>query len=229
MTEYTEYEKLLFDLLYYFNPCRKAQLVRALHRNFKDMKVAEAEKILLNYQSKGHVLLSSDGWAMTKGKYVEYTGDDKFELLTYESDTRIGNMNRFCATKETKKMVDVLWVLVDMLPDSRDFSVFAKPFQVNLVYKGKLFQVIDIPADEEDLRVATLQAMPNDFFEDFKKNIYRIAIMENPAHAWKVPEGIGFRYVVTIDENEKAHYRIVETRKKKWELDEPVSTAETAQ
>lgn len=218
MTNYNEFEKVLNQIVYYFNPCKTEQLTKVLTNTFKNIDKAKAKEILYGYETNGHILLSADGWAMTKGKYTQITGDTKEEFIKYEQNIRIPNMakiiNEQCSSE--LKYVDILWILIDLLPDSLDYSTMGKPFDISFISKNKLYQVISIRTLAEDAKINMLKSMPNEYDEDFKRNIVRIAIMENPEHAFKVPNKLGFKFVLSIDSTQPRHYKIIEKRENIW-------------
>ena len=214
---YNEYEKILNEIVYYFNPIKVEQLILILKKYFKDVDETKANLILLEYQNKGYIMLSNDGWAMTKGKYVQITGDANYEKVKYDSNERIRDVDYYVVNNCDMKLIKCLWVLIDMLPSSLDFVLTNKPFQLTFFNKKKeLFQVIYIGQDEEDLRIEMLKQLPNDYFEDSKELIKRVAIMENTSHSWKIPEHIGFKYIVGLNDDTPTHYEIVEKRKEHW-------------
>lgn len=218
MPEFNEFERVLNEIVYYFNPCRTEQLILVLTNYFKNITAKQAKDILYAYETNGHILLSTDGWAMTKGKYSQITGDSKEEFIKYEQNVRIGDMGatikQMCSSE--LKYVDALWVLIDMLPDSLDFSPMGKPFDIAFVSNNKLFQVISIKKIAEDVKIAQLKSLPNNYDDDTKKNTVRIAILEDSTHAFKIPEGLGFRFILAIDNTKSNHYRVIEKRENQW-------------
>lgn len=218
MTTYNEFEKVLNEIVYYFNPCKTEQLIKVLTNTFKDVDKAKAKEILYGYETNGHILLSTDGWAMTKGKYSQITGDTKEEFIKYEQNIRIPNMakiiNETCTSE--LKYVDILWIIIDLLPDSLEYSAMSKPFDISFIAKNKCYQIMSIRAIAEDAKIYQLKSVPNDYDDDFKKTIVRIAIMENEDHAFKIPTNLGFKFIVAIDSTQPRHYRIIEKREKVW-------------
>ncbi|MBQ9037213.1 MAG: hypothetical protein IJ115_07160 [Erysipelotrichaceae bacterium] len=219
MVEYNEYERFLNELVYYFNPCRTEQLKRALIKNFANLSNEEAMVIITKYQNDGRILLSSDGWAMSKGKYVQMTKDSKYEEVDVNAEVRLPEMGRqihACCNNKYFRLLDCFWVLIDMLPDSIDFSLTNKPFQLTFVAQNSLFQVISIPEDEEDLRCDMLKSLPTDYYESFKIKVKRIVLMQNPDHYWKLPENIGIKFIATVDDSKANHLRITKRIENNW-------------
>ncbi|MBR2702071.1 MAG: hypothetical protein IKE77_08310 [Erysipelotrichaceae bacterium] len=219
MPEYTEYEKFLNELVYFFNPCRTKQLERALIKNFANLKVDDVNAILEKYQNEGRILLSDDGWAVTKGKYVQITKDSKYENVEVARNPRLSEMDylirQYCSLKYMR-LLDCFWVLIDMLPESIDFSLTNKPFQLCFIAQGRLFQVISIPEDEEDVRCDMLRTLSVDYYENFRTAVNRIIIMAEPDHYWKLPENIGIKFICTIDDSKPNHLRITKRIDRNW-------------
>ncbi len=219
MIEFNEYEKFLNELIYYFNPCYTAQLHRALTKQFGNLDSRSAYELLAKYQNDGRILLSEDGWAMTKGKYVQITKDSKYENVNVSANPRLQNITRqvkdYCDLKHFR-LLDCLWVLIDMLPDSMDFALTNKPFQISLIAKGQLYQIISIPASEEDLRIDMLTSLPADYYENFRTSVNRIVVMERADHYFKLPKNIGIKFVCVIDHNKPSHIRITKTFDEGW-------------
>lgn len=215
MLELNEYEAVMKEFLTWFNPMRSNQLYRILRKCFPELDAEKAKEAMLAYQAKGYVLISRDGWAITKQKYIQITKDTKLSGIDYTSEVRIGNISKYIDRYCDMKLIHCLWVLIDMLPDGRDFVLTSKPFQITFMAHGYLYQVIYIAEVEEDLRIAMLKEMPNDYYEETKKYIRRIALMENEEHYWKVPEHIGFKYIVALDDS-PAHIKKIKTFKEHW-------------
>ena len=232
-----KYDDLLDQILYYFNPCKTEQLISALMKCYSEIEtVRQARIILFKYQGRGRVLLSDDGYAITKGKYEQITEDTKGSKVDFYSQNRITRLENIVQNTCDTKLIDCLWILLDFMPASLDFSLSSKPFNLIFLSKNRLYQVIKINANEIDRKVEMLKNIPycdfqlpvpnlddedkqkeiEQMYKDMKKNFVRIAILENEKHAWKIPEGLGFRFICTIDDTQNTHYKIVEQRKKIW-------------
>lgn len=204
--------------MYYINPCYTDQLVKALEKYFPELNTDQADRTVKAYQGTGKVLLSDDGWAMTKGRYEMMTDDTKNDGINMYGRLRIRNMDNIIKNTCDLRHVYCLWVLIDMLPDSLEFVMTNKPYNLTFLSRNRLFQVIYIPADQEDKKIAMLQSLPSDYFEAVKESVIRVALMENPSHFWKIPQGIGFKYICGLDDTKDSRYSIVEDRADAWLL-----------
>ena len=108
--------------------------------------------------------------------------------------------------------------MIDMLPDSMDFVLTNKPYQITFASRktNRLYEIIVIPEDEEELRIAMLNEIPHDYYDEMKNVIRRIAIIEVEDHEWKIPKNMGFTHIVAIDKkydpNNKKHFHVIKNR-----------------
>lgn len=221
MIKRNPYEQFIEELVYYFNPIKLEQLQIAMSKCFADLDDKAINYLISSYQERGYILVSKDGWVTTKGKYLECTKDSRYAGINFDKvDRRIDDFYPFIRDDEKHmKIIDALWVLIDMLPDSLDYVLSCKPWQITFISKKThiLYQVIVINEDEEDIRIEMLKAMPNDFYPEVKPSIRRIAIMENPNHEFKIPHNMGFTHILVMDDSLKTHYRTTKNRLKEKE------------
>lgn len=221
MIKRNPYEELIEELVYNFNPLKLEQLKTALLKCFDELDDKTVNYIISSYQERGYILVSADGWVLTKGKYLELTKDSRYQGVDFNKiERRIGDIYSYIQNDEKHlKIVNALWVMIDMLPDSLDYVTSSKPWQITFISKKThiLYQVIVINEDEEDIRIEMLKAMPCDYYDDVKPTIRRIAIMENPKHEFKIPHNMGFTHILRMDENVKTHYVTVKNRLKEKE------------
>ncbi len=214
----SECEPFVKDLLYHFNPIRTEQLKRGLCKYYEGVDETKAEKVLLSMQKKRALLMSSDGWTLTKGRYVQLTDDDRYEYADFLSPVPLSDMNEFILRSDVNlKLISCLWILIDMLPYSMEFALTHKPWQLSFISgKRELYEVTYIPQEEEIVRFEMLSNLPRDLYDELKANIRRIVILEKPEHAYRVPQGVGIRFIVTLDDSVPCHYRVVEKREQAW-------------
>ena len=188
--------------------------------------------ILREIQRNGHILLSSDGWAITKEMYLFYT-NDKGRNYNVNSATRLGDkiavfsernpdeivkevsISDLISNKD-KKVIDCLWIVFDLLPDSNDFVIGVDPWNVSFCTEydddpGTCYQIIRINNEFKDCYQDILRYLPKmtDFYE--RENTFRIAIVDTPEDASKVPY-VGFRFICVLDNESETGYRIIENR-----------------
>ena len=223
---YEEYRSFARELLYYFNPMRTEQMERAFMKYYAKMTDELVHSILFKLQDHRVIMMSSDGWLMSRGKYVQLTGDSKFERLTGGRYTLIPDVKGYVENQCDLKLVCCLWVLIDMLPASLDFALTHKPFQISFMSKKReLYEVIYIPELEEPAKFELLRQLPNDLHDIAKKAIKRVVILENEKSTGQVPQGRGIKFVLTLDDSTKTHYRIVEKRDNNWDDEGPLQPA----
>ena len=214
-----EYGEFLDNILKKIKLCYTWQLVRCLTNTFKDMTEQFAIEIIFALQRQGHVLLSEDGWAMTKAMYQNLSGDKFFEKLEVTRSFRIPAIDY-----EVKKsnfydaQIDCFTIAVDLLPESINFAKGEDPWcfifdtqTPESEGSGKLFQITKIPKEIEIARIEYLKSLPKIEDEATKKVITRIAIIEDERHAWMVPH-IGFTNIVKIDPKRARGYSVIEKR-----------------
>ena len=223
MKNFEEYKSFVSELIYHFNPIRQDQLVLALKNYFNDIDDKAALEILDKCQTKRVILLSEDGWALTRGKYVQLTGDDRYKYMNTDKEHMLPRLTNVIQEQCNMKLINCLWILIDMLPASMDFALTHKPFQISFISsKKELYEVIYIQKDEEDAKLEMLKNLPSDLFDIAKKTIKRVVILENEQHAFKVPHGKGIRFVLALDHTRENHYRIIEKREKPWDEQQEV-------
>ena len=214
-----EYSEFLDNILKKIRLCYTWQLVRCFTNTFKDMPDQFAIEILFALQRQGHVLLSEDGWAMTKSMYQNLSGDKFFEKLEVNKSFRIPAIDY-----EVRKssfydaLIDCFTIAVDLLPESINFAKGDDPWSLIFdtqtpenIGTGKLFQITKIPKEIEIARIEYLKSLPKIEDDAARKVITRIAIIEDERHAWMVPH-IGFTNIVKIDPKRARGYFVVEKR-----------------
>ena len=217
-----EYEHEIRSVLERLPLCRKKQLIKVLVNTYEGMNEFLANETLLAIQRRGHVFLSTDDWAMTKGMYLRISQDRYFEGVNsnenYMQGCRLGNMTSLIQKNNVVgDEIDCFWLAVDMLPDSKDFIVGCTPWVIcfdtsaNKETVSRLYQITKIAADKELTRCEILRSLPKIEDNDLKKVITRIALIEDERHAWKIPH-IGFSFICVLDPNSDRGYRIVEKR-----------------
>ena len=214
------YEDYIKSILKRMPILKTDQLLRCLVKTYKEMDDDLALQTLHALQRKGYVLLSPDGWAMTKGEY-QAISQDKFNKGISDDDFfRLPNMS-FKVEKygPSSDYIDSFWLVADLMPMAMNFIklegspwYFAFDTSAAPEKPPRLYEITRIPKDKEDTRALVLRtAGPKITDKDLQSKIIRIALIENPGHAWVVPY-IGFKYICVLDGRAKSHFRIVETR-----------------
>lgn len=212
------YQNIVKEILNKIGICRTRQLVNCLKNRFKELDDEGALDILRALQRNRYLMLSQDGWTLTVGAYMQFA-NDKFFDKTITSPTefaipydigQILNIN--------KNIVNSMWIVADMFPDSKDFVLCNSPWDIcfstmpNEKHKGRLFQITTIGKGEENSKAELIKSLPAVSSESFRDVIRRIAIIEDENMAFKVPH-LGFFFICKIDEKSPIGYKIIEQRK----------------
>lgn len=226
---------------------RSQQLTNALMNIDSEMTPDLAWAIMYNIERANHVLLSENGWAMTPGMYRTLTHDKYLNGVEYKAEYRIqnrlavyGNNGREPQRYELPdkllaelpggnkrvSIINSMWVVIDMLPQSDEFITDNGIWDVSFTThplpeeekEAKAYYVIYISSQREDLICRQLSEMEPINDAKMQKPILRIAVMENPDHAFKIPY-IGFSHICALDPESKTGYVVVEKRPldKRWD------------
>ncbi len=177
---------------------------------------------MLALQRKGVLLLSSDGWCMTKGAYKRFTvqTQDFFnDAIDYTQDYRLSDTSFIKSSGYDMDVADCMVITADMEPDSDNFVAGYAPWFVQFVTKpregsaSRIYQITKVRSGEELTAAILLSHMPWISDEDLLNCIYRIAVIEDPDSAFLIPR-LGFVHIVQIDDNEEKGYRLLESRPK---------------
>jgi len=213
-----EYCEFLDSIMKRIHLCKTHQLIKAFKNCYKDMNDSFAAEIIFALQRQGHVLLSEDGWAITKSMYQRITNDKFFENLRIHKTFRLESLDY-----EIKKygfdedLLDCFTIAIDMMPNSLGFTIGENPWEIIFDTQGgeskesKLYQITKISDSNEIARIEFLKSLPKIADDSIKNVVQRIAIIDNPKHAFLVPH-IGFTYIVKLDSRYTRGYTIVEKR-----------------
>lgn len=220
MIYYDKYENFLLSILAKMPYAKIEQLLLCLINNYQGMDRDLAMPIIFSLQKKGKIILSEDGWALTKSAYSRFSNDYYFDNFVYNKEYKLKEGESLILNGGGKvDDINCFWLIADMMPTSADFIQSGAPFSFSfehLNYKtgtAKIYQIANIPKEKEDARCELIRSLPMVKTDEQRSSIVRIAIMDNEKHFWKVPH-LGFHFVCTLDENEPKHFRIVEQRDK---------------
>lgn len=214
-------QNLIRDIMKRVGICRTKQLVNCLKKNNKEIKDEDAMNILKALQRNRYLLLSQDGWAMTIGAYMQFA-DDKFfdKIITastefaipYDIGTKLEKDK--CVNTD---LVDCLWIMADMMPDSKEFIIGNFPWSICFdtenddTKESRIFQITKIPKGMGRTRNMLIKSLPAIDSDGLKKCIRRIALVDDENDAWLVPH-LGFYFVCVVDEKSPTGYKIIEKR-----------------
>ena len=222
--ELERYQNYIRSIIRRIPILKTEQLKIAMRKTFKGINADNAAEILTALQRRGDVLLSPDGWAMSKGGYKTLTGDKFNERLLNDLDYRLPKMSLTIRNFGlSMDVIDCFWVAIDMMPSSNDFVINTQPFVIlfdtdeNKDEISKVYEITKIPKSREDSRCELLRQLAKISDKGIQERTVRIALIEDENHAWMIPH-IGFSYICVLDEKEKSHVRIIEKRdfKEAW-------------
>ena len=211
-----EYKEFVQSIVRRVPILKTEQLTTALVNTY-DINYKDALDIVRQLQNVGVILLSEDGYAMTRAALLKLTGERRIEGLNSFYSRNLPPMHELIAKNDYYlNLIDCMWVVVDMFPLSQRFVVCPEPWDIvfDTASDGEnpsmFYQITRIPADREDVRCELLKCVRkiSDYMRD---KTVRIAIMDNENHNWMVPH-IGFSHIVKLDPSNYRHYVITETR-----------------
>jgi len=216
---YKKFSKFVEDVMDRVPAVRTVAIRRAM-LNYFGKEIGEntglTASVLYAMQKEGLVLLSEDGWCITKDEYETYSDDYQGRLLDYESKFRLGKItDKVYNQKNYRKnaLIKAFPVIVEMMPASYDFMIADRPF--HYVFHGntngkekRLYEIIYIAEDDEDFLFAELRDFCPKLKDDLiRDKISRVAIFEKPLEThYKYLPKVGFTSVVEVfdeDVNEK--------------------------
>lgn len=200
-----------------------SQLAQALHRIYPKMTEKTQNSILLDLAHQNKLFLSEDGFVMTGNAYQNISGDRFFKNLLPDFFFRLPEETENIQRAYPEKLgeLSAFWVLLDLFPFAYDFYKpngiwnYVCPVSVTgnfgEIVSERLFEILYLPKGREEIRCRELWDTERTGDGEILQNVIRIAVMEDPSLSFLVPK-LGFRYITTLDENEKKHFKITETR-----------------
>jgi hypothetical protein len=232
----SKYEVFIKNILKSVPILRAKQLIICLEKSFEECASNKelSLEILKALQRKGMLMLTYDGYVMTRGAYVYLTNDKFFDNVDLNDNIRIkdkmavirfekNNKRIVTKTGDTKDLIDrreqdlidAMWIAADMMPGSKDFIVSAYPWLLTFINEeqenSKLFEITKISSKNETAKVQLLKRLPVISDPETRETVRRIAIVDNPEHAWAVPY-VGLKYICVLDEDCLQNYRVIEKR-----------------
>ena len=210
-----EYETYIRKILKKVPLMRTEQMETMLMKTFEGTDRTLAGQILTAVQRRGYLLLSEDGWLMTKGIYVQLSGDTFYDELLPQGQCRLPEMDALCRDFR-RGQTELMWLIADLAPMSNDFLMSCGVWDAAFITEdeeekeAKIYELIWIPGRLERVKCELLRTLPEVKDPADRRLIVRIAVMENGVHAYKVPYK-GIRYIVEPDGSAR-HYRIAEKR-----------------
>lgn len=226
---YAEYEDFIKHIIRTV-PLLKTEQLKIMISRYFGQSLDSTDAVLFALQRNLVIMMSQDGWSMSVGQYMRITGDSFLQgrnsYGTIEDEhNRLPPMNDLCRDIN-RPLSECLWIVADMLPDSRDFLLASSPWIVAFTSipsedrPSLLYEITYIPEGYEITRTELLKNIPKISSNKVKKGLRRICIIEDESYAFRVPYN-GFSHIVKIDHSRKNHYRIIETRNDDRWKDDP--------
>ena len=224
---YDEYERFVRSILKRVPLLKIEQLIIALKNTYTDVSDGLAIKILHSIQKNGYVLLSGDGWAMTKSYYRTITGDNFFDGIIRNNNYRIDKAEPLLVN-QSMDMVNCMWLVVHMMPDSENFVIGNYPWNILFTSipredkNGLLYEITVLKSENIGLQIEVLKNKCEIHDEEWRDSIRRIAIVDDEKIASKIPY-IGFSHICVIDEKSKEHFNVLNPKRAQadWWKDYP--------
>jgi len=211
------YEQFITDLIDKVSFMRTQTLVNCICRYYGKVYEADALMHIRNVQKLGYILVTADGWCLTKAKYRSMCDDKNFSNITLNNSYRLDSIKGLRITASDRNYADAMMVVADMMPLSSDFMIGASPWYIQFITAEKearasrLFQITTFKAGEEMAMEELLLSLRPVEHDEFKAQLRRIAILENPNMSWCVPR-IGFTTICTLDNTASSGLKVVEKR-----------------
>ena len=210
-------------------------LIISLENAYPDTVTSDeyAMSILKAVQRNGYLLMSKSGWAMTKSAYRMHSNDKFGNGIDYKAPFRIGEKINVFSTDNSsivksldiedtvsfklRKVIDCLWIVGDMLPESKDFITPLDFWDIAFVSEETgddipmTYELVSVPENMENAYAELMRNLPRINDSEMRDSIVRIVLMENSDHAFKIPN-ICVKHICELDENSSTGYRVVETR-----------------
>lgn len=200
-------------------PCIRIKTLKTiLVKSYKILDEKYANLIIENMQYHGYVLLTDDGWAITKSFYEVMSSDIYYEKLQHGDKNLLpSGMIDLSEFSWVQTVADCMVVCADMFPLAEDFVTGSAPWYVSFATypterkQSRLFQITKIISGMELSNHMLLMNIDRYTEEQRRNVIRRIAIVESENAAYMVPY-IGFTAIVMLDEKQAIGYRILQQR-----------------
>ena len=216
--ELNAYEQFVVDVLENVHFVGTHTLVTSLINYFPRLYPKNAYLYIHSCQRLGYIITSADGWCISKCHYHQMRPEDK-DLSSIDSfrNNSIESIDGLHVSKTDRNIADCMMVVADMMPLSEDYILSPSPWYVSFVAKseldpkGRLFQITTFREGEEEAMGELLISGYNFTDEEFRKQVRRIAILDDPKKTKAVPK-LGFANLCVIDFDKPNGLEIVEKR-----------------
>lgn len=172
--------------------------------------------LLRHLQNDGILLLSEDGYVMTKGAYVSLTDDIFFDNLLPTASYRVKSGIDYSKSRDGIDCVDCMWFLATMLPKVSEYIINTGVWDLQFIvapdekHDARLYQVVKFKKGYEVAKSLLIESTQHIENERDRLQIRRIALFDDENMVFKVPKKCGFNFVAVTDSKQQQHFRILE-------------------
>lgn len=220
-----DYQKFIEYIINRCGVLRTNTLINCLMKYYANIESrADALYILRVLQDFTDMMLTDDGYAITKGCYLHLVDDPALLNMRYVDMEKLPADIIHINDPYDKNLLECMTIVADMMPDSRYFIVTGYPWMIQFIVNVKgnpneegyrpsrLFQICRIENANEIPFSVLLNSLPEFSDAEYKEHIRRIAIIDNANQSYLIPK-LGFTAICTYDpDNIETEYKIVETR-----------------
>lgn len=213
-----EYQSFVESIMYKCGVLRTSTMINCLMNTYETIQsINDAIYVLQVIQDFSEVMLSDDGYIITKGCYLRIVDDPYFLNIRYgQQINKVPSGIIHITQASDKAMIECMPIIADMMPESLDFLVTEFPWKLQFISREtkRLYQVCRISNIEEIPISILLNSLPELSDADYKNHIRRIAIIDDKSHAYLIPK-IGFSVICTYAPNNiQKEFEIVQKREK---------------
>lgn len=228
-----DYQQFVESIINKCGVLRTNTLINCLMKYYANIESrSDALYILRALQDFTDLMLTDDGYAITKGCYLRLVDDPalmnirfgKVENLAMERLEKLPADIIHINDSYDEDLLECMTIVADMMPDSRYFMVTGYPWMIQFIVNARgnpdekgyrpsrLFQICKIENANEIPFSILLNSLPEFSDAEYKEHVRRVAIIDNANQSYLVPK-LGFTAICTYDpDNIETEYKIVETR-----------------
>ncbi len=209
-----KYQAFVESIMYKCGVLRTTTMINCLMNYFDTItSINDAIYVLQVIQDFSEVMLSDDGYIITKGTYLRIVDDPYMMNIRYgQQINKIPAGIVHLSQASDISMIECMPIIADLMPDSLNFIVTEFPWKLQFILDSRLYQVCRISTIEEIPFSVLINSLPEFSDADYKNHIRRIAIIDDPSQAYLIPR-IGFHAICVYDPtNIQKEYQIIQKR-----------------
>ena len=186
IANYEMYEEFVNEITRKVPLIKTDQLALMLSNYFKQ-PLETIDPVMLALYRNTAIIMTADGWSMTVGEYIKLTGDRflqrrNSEEMEEDELERFPNMDDVCS-KINKPLSKAMWLVAEMLPDSKNFILASSPWAVVFETEATeekpalLYQITYIGKGHEITGTEMLKVLPKIPSNKVKRVLRRICIL----------------------------------------------------